>query len=133
MGCLRGISRRAPMKAVEMSSHLVRFLSGLSGGSVQVDIDSAPFASVDASSRNLDLQIAPLLSGQPGTRSIVREEGPAGLWRARSIPTELARRGWRLTLYDGTHELLSLGRGTSALTGHVHVDPAALWKLRKLV
>ncbi len=121
------------MTATEMSNLLVRFLSGLSDGSVQVDIDSAPFASVDARSRNLDLQIAPLLRGQRGARSIVREEGPVGLWKARSIPAELTRRGWRLTLYDGTRELLALGRGTSALAGHIHVNPAALWKLRKLV
>ncbi len=121
------------MTVTEMSGLLVRFLSRLSGGSVQIGIDAAPFASVDAQSRNLDLQIAPLLRGQRGARSIVREEGPAGLWRARSIPTELARRGWRLTLYDGTHELLALGRGTSALAGHIHVNPTALWKLRKLV
>lgn len=121
------------MTATEMSRLLVRALSGLSDGSVQVDIDSAPFASVDAQSRNLDLQIAPLLGGQRPARAVLREEGPVGLWRARSIPTDLARQGWRLTLYDGTHELLSLGRGTSALTGHVHVNPAELWKLRKFV
>ena len=127
------VPRRAPMTATEMSSLLVRFLSGLSGGSVEVDIDSAPFASVDAQSRNLDLQIAPLLSGQRRGRSIMQLGGPVGLWKARRIPTELARRGWRLTLYDGTHELLALGRGTSALTGRIHVNPAALWKLRKLV
>lgn len=121
------------MRATEISSLLVGFLSGFSDGSVQVDIDSAPFASVDASTRNVDLQITPLLSGQRRTRSMVPEVGPVGLWRARSIPTELARMGWRLTLYDGTHELLALGRGTSALTGHVHVSPTGLWTLRKLL
>ena len=109
------------------------FLGRFSDGSLHIDVDSAPFASMDARSRNLDLQLAPLLGGRRHARRWMREEGPVGLWRARHVPTELARMGWRVTLYDGTHELLALGRGTSALTGHVRVSPAALWKLRRLV
>jgi hypothetical protein len=121
------------MTAADMSSLLGGLLSKVSDGSVQVDLDSVPFASVDAQTRNLEVQILPLLRGEHGTRSIAWQGGPVELWRSRKVPAELARRGWRLALYDGAEELLVLGRGTSALTGHVHVNPAALWKLRKLV
>jgi hypothetical protein len=124
---------RAAMTANEIPNLLVGFLSRISEGSVQVDIDSTPFASVDARSRNIDLQIEPLLTSPRGTRPIGGESVPLALWRSRRVPAELARTGWRVTLYDGTHELLALGRGTSALTGHVHLSPTALWKLRKLV
>jgi hypothetical protein len=133
IGRPREASQMASMVATEMSNLLVRFLSGISAGTMEVDLDSTPFASVDAQSRTLDLQIAPLLSGQHKARSFVPLGGPGGLWKARRIPTELARRGWRVTLYDGSHQLLALGRGTSALTGRIHVNLAALWKLRKLV
>jgi hypothetical protein len=116
-----------------MSALLGGLLSKVSDGSIQVDLDSVPFASVDAQARNLEVQIVPLLRGERGTRSIASQGGPLELWRSRRVPAELARRGWRLTLYDGTEELLVLGRGTSPLTGHIHLNPAALWKLRKLV
>jgi hypothetical protein len=121
------------MTAAGLSALIGGLLSRVSDGSLQVDLDSVPFASVDAQSRNLELQIDPLLREQRGTRKVARPEGSLGVWRSRKIPSELARRGWRLTLYDGTDELLVLGRGTSALTGHVRLNPAALWKLRKLV
>jgi hypothetical protein len=124
---------QAHVKAGEISGLFAELLSGLSGGSAQVQIDSAPFATIDAGSRNLDVQIGPLLHEPRRVRSLVLEEGPVGLWKGRSIPSELARRGWRLTVSEGPDELMALGRGTSALTGHVHVSPAGLWKLRKLL
>jgi hypothetical protein len=121
------------MSTSDLSRLLVQALGGLTDGSLQVDIDSVPFAAVDARARNLDLQIAPLLGQVPRARSVAREEGPGGLWSASHIPADLARRGWRITLYDGPEELLALGRGASALTGHVRVHPTKLWKLRKLL
>jgi hypothetical protein len=124
---------RAAGSAAAMSTLLGGLLSRVSAGSAEVALDSVPFASVDAPARNLELQILPLLRGPRGARSTDRPKSPFGVWRSRGVPAELARRGWRLTLYDGTDELLVLGRGTSALTGHVRLHPAALLKLRKLV
>ena len=117
----------------EVADRLVRLLRGFSGGSAQVQVNSIPFASIDAQARTLDLQIAPLLSGRRELRSALRAEGPSRLWAARKFPSELARQGWRVTLSDGAQELAAFGRGTSALGGHVHLSPIALWKLRKLV
>ena len=125
--------RRAPMTAAEISGLLAGLLSGLSGGSARIQVDSAPFATLDAESRTLTVQIAPLFMGPSRRGPPVRRELPVGLWNGRSIPSELARLDWRLTVYDGTEELATVGRGTSALTGHVRVSPAGLWKLRKLL
>jgi hypothetical protein len=129
------VSREA-LSADKLSGLAVGLLSRISSGSVEIDIDSSRFASVDAATRNVEVQIAPLLRpGRPGL-SLRGEEGPLSAWKARKIPAELAQRGWRLTLYEGSREILALGRDTSALTGHVHVNPAALgtlWKLRKVV
>jgi hypothetical protein len=116
-----------------VSTLLGGLLGRVSGGSIQVDIDSVPFASMDGQSRDLNLQIDPLLRRQRGSHLAMGHGGPLELWSSRRIPTELARRGWRLTLYDGTDELLVFGRGTSPLTGHIHLNPAALWRLRKLL
>jgi hypothetical protein len=124
---------RPRMNAAEISGLLVGLLGGLSGGSAQVQIDSVPFATVDAGSRNLDVQVGRLLNEPRRRHPAVLKEGPVALWKGRSIPSELARKGWRVTVHDGSDELMALGRGTSALTGHVHVSPAALWKLRKLL
>jgi hypothetical protein len=124
---------RPRMSAAEITGLLVGLLGGISGGSAQVQIGSVPLATVDAGSKNLDVQIGSLLNEPRKRRSVVLKEGPVGLWKGRSIPSELARKGWRLTVHDGPDELMALGRGTSALTGHVHVTPAALWKLRKLI
>ena len=123
---------RAVTSVPELSKLFVSLLDAVTDGSAQVAIDSVPFASVDGQTRNIDLQFAPLLRTRSGNRSFVLPEGPLGLWKARRVPSELARRGWRLVLYDGADELLALGRGTSALTGHVHTTPSAFWKLRKL-
>jgi hypothetical protein len=123
---------RPAVNVPELSKIFLGLLGRVEDGSVQVAVDSVPFASLDARTRTIDLQLAPLLRARRENRSLAPREGPLALWRARKVPGELAHRGWRLTLYDGTDELLALGRGTSALSGHVHTTPAALWKLRKL-
>jgi hypothetical protein len=124
---------RAPMSAAKISGLLTGLLSGVSRGSAQVQIDSAPFATLDGESRTLSVQIGPILNRPGRTRSEGHRERPMGLWSGRSIPSELARLDWRITVYDGPDELMALGRGTSALTGHVHVSPIGLWKMRKLL
>ena len=124
---------RAPVKAAELSDLVGELLHSISKGSAQVQIGSTPLATLDAGSRSLEIQIGPLLDEPTPLRRARREAGLSGLWKGRSIPSELARRGWRLTISDGTDELLALGRGTSALLGHMHVTPTGLWKLRKLI
>jgi len=124
---------RAAATVPELSRLFVGLLGHLSEGSVEVVLGAEPLASLDARTRNIELQVRPLLAagGPHGTAS--RIEGAAELWKARRVPSELARIGWRITVSDGSEELLAVGRGTSALTGHVHAPPATLWKLRKFL
>ncbi len=124
----------ARRRDTEIPHLLVDLLGHLADGSIAVDIDAVPFASIDARAHDVEVQLGPIVGARRATRSSVdRGEGAAELWRARRIPSELARNGWRVRLWDGGEELVALGRGTNPLTGHVHATPAALWKLRKLV
>jgi hypothetical protein len=106
----------------------VQSLRHLQGGALQVAWDGAPWASVDATARNLELQIEPLIDNVGEGRSILHE-AHVRLWELRGVPAALARAGWRVTLRDGLQEVLRLGRDTSALTGHMRVSPAGLGKL----
>ena len=56
-------------------------------------------------------------------------EGREGGFRGLSFPTYVARQGWRVTVNLEGHPLLWLGRDTSSLTGHVHIEWSALPKL----
>ena len=96
-------------------------------------MDSVPLASVDAEARDIVVQIGPLLARPERLRPFLGESGPTSLWRSRGLPSALARSGWRVSVREDSREILSVGRGTSPLAGHVHVSPAALWKLRKLL
>jgi hypothetical protein len=125
--------RRSAPTAAGVSSLLGEILNRLTDGTARIDIGATPFAIVDAQSRTVNVQIDPLLGRKASTSPRGVGRGPTGFWNARGIPGELARRGWRLNVYDGPSELLALGRGTSALTGHIHLNPAGLWKLRKLL
>jgi hypothetical protein len=125
--------RRSAPTAAGVSSLLGAILNNLTDGTAQIDIGATRVATVDARSRTMDVQIDPLLDRKASISPMGGGRGPIGFWNARGIPGELARRGWRLNVYDGPRELLALGRGTSALTGHIHLNPAGLWKLRKLL
>jgi hypothetical protein len=121
------------MKETGFSAVLGRLLDRVTDGAAEALLDSAPLATLDAHTRDLAVQVTPLLDREHPVRPLTAEHGPMGLWEMRGVPGALAQRGWRVALYDGNQELMALGRGTSPLTGHVHVAPTALWKLRKLV
>ena len=119
------------VNAPSTAQALVSLLGRIAGGRAEADVDGVPFAVLDGEKRNLTIQIAPLLEEPPTGRSVLHE-GRLRLWEARGVPSALARAGWHVGFQDGPHEILRLGRDVSALTGHVHVSPAALWKLRRL-
>lgn len=106
-------------------------LARVVGGSAEADVDGAPFVVLDGDKRDLTVQVAPLLDEARQERSALHE-GHLRLWEARGVPSALARSGWHVSFRDGSHEMIRLGRDVSALTGHVHVSPTALWKLRRL-
>ncbi len=111
---------------------LAQLLRQLTAGKVEAALDGSPLAVVDAEAKTVTVHLDPLL--QDEGRSVPRlHEGHLRLWSARGVPSSLARSGWRVSLQSEDHELVGLGRGVSALTGHLHVSPAALWKLRRLL
>ncbi len=127
-----GGSRERVVTSESVGSVLVELLRRVAGGTAQADLDGAPFAVIDGEKRNLTVQIAPLLEATQGERS-ARPEVHFRLWEERGVPSALARSGWHVSVRDGPHEMIRLGRDVSALTGHVHVSPTALWKLRRFV
>ena len=123
--------RELTVTSEAVATTLVDLLRRVTGGKVEADVDGAPFVVIDGERRNLTVHVGPLLDDARPDRSPLRE-GHLRLWEVRGIPSALARSGWHVSLRDGPHEMIRLGRDVSALTGHVHVSPIALWKLRRL-
>ncbi len=118
------------MTARQTAEDLVRLLGRISGGAVRATVDGRPFAELDGEHRTLTVEVGSWLEHGPRGRALLRESH-VNLWEARGIPGALARSGWSVRFRDGAEEVIRLGRDASALTGHVHVAPAALWKLRR--
>ena len=120
------------MTATSVAGAFVAWLARISGGRAEADLDGASFVRVDGETRDLTVQLGPLLDERDEERSVFRP-GHLRLWEVRGVPSALARAGWQVSFRDGSHEVIRLGRDVSALTGHVHVSPTALWKLRRWV
>lgn len=111
---------------------LMRLLDQVASGSAEAKIDGTLVAVLDAEGRNLTIDVDPFLTA--GTHD--DSPGPQAhlsLWKNRGIPSALARSGWQVSLQSESRELMRMGRGVSALTGHVHASPTALWKLRRFL
>lgn len=120
------------MKPRGVAHDLVRLLDSVAGGSVEALIDGEPLARLDGNQRTVTVQIRSI--PRKGDRSTsLLHESRIHFWEIRGIPSALARSGWQVSFRDGPQELLRLGRTASALTGHIHVNPAALWKLRRVL
>jgi hypothetical protein len=114
------------------ATDFVALLSRVAGGSLEASIDGAPVAVLDGEHRDLTIQLGRLAGSKGSARALLRESH-LRLWELRGVPSALARTGWNVSFRDGPRELVRLGRSASALTGHVHVSPEALGRLRKLL
>lgn len=120
------------MTAESAARAFVSLLARVRSGRAEAELDRAPLVTLDGDAKDLVVQIGPLWETTHRGSSLLRET-PVRLWEARGVPSALARSGWRVSFRDGPQEMIRLGRDVSALSGHVHVSPAALWKLRRLV
>ncbi len=120
------------MDALKSADLLVEMLHHVTGGSVQARVGGSSVLTLDADAHNLEMDFDLFARLEQRVRSSISPIHPLRWWEIRGVPTTLARSGWQLTLREGPHEILRLGRGVSALTGHVHVRAGALWKLRRL-
>ena len=110
---------------------LVALLSWVAGGSLEARIDGAPFAVLNGRNRELTIDLARLAPELPVQRTGIGSRLVA-IWELRGLPSALARSGWQVSLRDGSHELVRMGRSASALTGHVHVSPGGWRRWRRL-
>ena len=110
----------------------LRLLDHVAGGSAEATLNGSPFATVDGDTRDLTVQIG-LFTGPGRASPPLLRERHLRMWEIRGVPSALARSGWSVSFRDGPREILRIGRTASALTGHVHLNPAALGRLRKLI
>ncbi len=119
------------MTARSPASEMVRLLRHVAAGTLEASVNGATLARLDGDRRNLSIQVGPFLSEQSKASSVLHE-AHLRLWEVRGVPSALAKGGWHVSLVEGPTELVGIGRDASALTGHVRVGAAALWKLRRL-
>jgi hypothetical protein len=109
---------------------MLGLLQRLQGGHVSVQWGDQPFAELDADRKNVEIDLGPVLA-QRQTFAGVLHERRFQMWRTLRFPGALARLNWRVSLRAGDREIVGLGRGTSALTGHVHVELGGLRELAR--
>lgn len=115
-----------------LEDDLSELLEMLKGGSVRIAAEGEILAAVDADQRNVRVDVQPFLQEwRKLLRAAPRDSKTAR--GATGVPRLLAEEGWQVALYDRDKEVARLGRGTSALTGHIHIDLAAVGLLREIL
>ena len=113
------------------TGQLLTLLSRLRGGEVAVDWNHRPWIHLDGDARNVEVDLDPFTASGGRLRAMLHFGRVAG-WKSVGLPKELAQLGWRVSLRSEERPVLELGRGTSAVTGHVHVELRALPHLARL-
>ncbi len=110
---------------------LARVLDWCVAGSLRVDVQGRDVLRLDGERREVHLQIDPVLAMERRGRRKSRAAPWTPLWEVPGFASGLARSGWSVVLQDGAHEAIRIGHGVSALTGHISMSPAALWRVRR--
>ena len=101
-------------------------------GHLNVIVNGFPAVAIDCESKTVEIES----SGVKQTGSSLEKLGTTqggiiGLIKeSESTARKLAEDGWTLVVYDKGVKALTMGKGVSRLTGHVHVNPL---KLRRLL
>jgi hypothetical protein len=115
---------------------LAELLSIFTSGSFTVSVNGIPALSVDAESRLLNLEAKGVKKSGLKLLNITKEKGKgvAGLLKtSESTAKKLSESGWRITVYDGSNVVLTMGRGVSRLSGYIHVNPLKLRTILEIV
>jgi hypothetical protein len=108
---------------------LLDFLALLKSGRVMVSINGKPALSLDSGSKSIEAEAKGVKESGLKLMQVLKPEG--GLLRgSEHIARKLSEEGWTFTLYERGEKLLTMGKGASALTGHIHVNPL---KLRRIL
>lgn len=127
-----------PSKAKRNSSQvtIVDFLSIFTSGSFALSVNGVPTLAVDAESKALNLEAKGVKKSGFKLLNIVKENG-AGvigiLKTSESTAKKLSETGWKVTVYDGSNVVLSMGSGVSRLTGYIHVNPLKFRTILEIV
>lgn len=119
---MRRRSSRGPEEFVGLLASVLR-------GRVEARIAGVPAAVLDGDARELSVDLR-AIGGPRGIGSVLHESH-LGLWSARGVPGALAKAGWSVRLREGEAEVVRMGRGATALTGHLDVHPLAAWRARR--
>ena len=111
-----------------VNSLLLAFVSG----HMNVMVNGFPAVAIDCDSKTLEIEssgvkqtglsLEKLGTPQGGMIELIKE--------SELTARKLAEDGWTLVVYDKGAKALTMGKGVSRLTGHVHVN---MLKLRRLL
>ena len=121
--------RTAIQRILSQEPGPVQLLRQLTGGQFKIQLNGSAIVQVDATARDLEMDVTPIAE-----LAADRGKGPSmGLREGLALARGLAKAEWRIRIRKGPHDLATLGRGVSALTGHVSVTPRGLrefWRSR---
>jgi len=128
-------------------SDVIELLDIFEGGQLSVTADGVPLSEIDVEKKTVSLEMQGLEETGiklSGLISAVGDDKKTGLGtkaknaigtlrESGSIAKKLSEEGWAITLYDKSERVLSIGYGSSGLTGHLSISPRKIGKLFKLI
>ena len=110
---------------------MVRLLRLFPSGKATVTVGGKAIVSVDADRKTLDVETEGVADAGLRLASLMNRQGGRGgtIESSMHASEALSRLGWKLTLDAGGDRVLSMGQGSSRLTGRVSVNPLKLKKL----
>ncbi len=123
-------------KRTSSQATIVDFLSIFTSGSFTLSVNGIPTLAVDAESKELNLEAKGVKKSGLKLLNIIKEnrEGFTGLLKtSESTAKKLSETGWKVTVYDGTNVVLTMGSGVSRLTGYIHVNPLKFRTILEIV
>jgi len=119
----------------ESLSSLFDFLALVSAGRATVTVGGLQFIEVNGDEKTMDVEAT--VAKRAGIRPselAKKSGGPLGaLTGPISVAGVLSQAGWKLNLRTGGEVVLSMGRGSSRLTGRISVNPLKARKLLKIL
>jgi len=119
----------------ESISSVLGLLALVSAGRATVTVGGVQLIEVNGDRKTLEIEAAlAKQSGMSLSNLAKRNGGPLGaLTGPISAAGVLSQLGWKLTLRTGGEVVLSMGKGSSRLTGHITLNPLKTRKLLRVL
>lgn len=119
----------------ESVSALLDILALVSAGRATVTMGGLPFIEVNGDTKTLEVEATVAKQAGISLPNLAKRNGD--LLGALMVPISaagvLSQLGWKLTLHTGGEVVLSMGKGSSRLTGRITVNPLKTRKLLKVL